>query len=422
MEKKLILIGPLRQVLTLDGIPEKGAVKDEQLQIVEHAGMVLQNGVIQEIGDFDSLYQRWHEQAELVYTEGSQVALPGFIDCHTHIAYAGNRANDFALRNAGSSYLEIAEAGGGIWNTVSHTRASKEDQLVQLTVERARFLLRQGVTTIEVKSGYGLQVKEELKILSAIKTANRMTDADLIPTCLAAHMLPRDFDGGAKEYLDQMETVLFPLLKTEQLSNRIDAFIEKTAFQADVIKPYLQRAKEMGFDLTVHADQFTTSGSQIAVELGARSADHLEASTSTEIDLIAQSATVAVALPAASLGIGCDFTPARKLLDAGACLAIGSDWNPGSAPMGQLLTSACILATMEKLTNAEVLSALTFRAAKALGLHDRGRLVPGMRADFILYKTDNYQNITYYQGSMLPGAVWKDGKEVVSNNNDGQYI
>ena len=274
--------------------------------------------------------------------------------------------------------------------------------------------MAQGITTIEVKSGYGLEVKEELKILRAIKKANELTAADLVPTCLAAHMLPRDYKGSAKDYLDLMETALFPELKAQQLSNRVDAFIEKTAFDAETIRPYLQRAKEMGFDLTVHADQFSASGSQIAVELGARSADHMEASTVVEIELLAQSDTVAVALPAASIGIGCGFTPARKLLDAGACLAIGSDWNPGSAPMGQLLTSACILATMEKLSNAEVLAALTFRAAQALNLRDRGKLRKGMRADFVLFQTDNYQNITYYQGSMQPSAVWKNGKEVFS--------
>lgn len=414
MEKDLKLIGPFRQLLTMDNIPLKGAIKDAKLQVIEQAGILIEGELVQEVGDFDFLYQKWQDKAVLIRLEGNQVALPGFVDCHTHICYAGQRANDFALRNAGSSYLEIAEAGGGIWSTVTHTRTCTEDDLVQLTVDRAAFLLAQGVTTVEVKSGYGLQVEEELKILRAIKKANQVAAADLVPTCLAAHMLPMDYKGTAKDYLDLMEGTLFPELKAQQLSNRVDAFIEKTAFDAETIRPYLQRAKAMGFDLTVHADQFSTSGSQVAVELGARSADHLEASTAVEINLLAHSDTVAVALPAASIGIGCAFTPARKLLDAGVCLAIASDWNPGSAPIGQLLTSACILATMEKLSNAEVLSALTFRAAQALNLHDRGKLVKGRRADFILFRTDNYQNITYYQGSMEPSAVWKDGKEVFS--------
>ncbi|MEZ0452962.1 imidazolonepropionase [Sphingobacterium thalpophilum] len=414
MEKKLKLIGPFSQLLSMDNLPLKGALKDVQLEIVERAGMLISDGFIQEVGNFDSLYKRWHPEADYIAQNGDYVALPAFVDCHTHICYAGNRANDFALRNAGSSYLEIAEAGGGIWNTVSHTRDCEEAELARLTVDRSNTLLRQGITTIEVKSGYGLQIEEELKILRAIKRANGDTAADLVPTCLAAHMLPRDFAGSEDEYLDLMAEVLLPQLKAEQLAARVDAFVEKTAFHAGSIKPYLQRARALGFDLTVHADQFSTSGSRLAVELGARSADHLEASTATEIALLAASDTIAVALPAASIGIGCAFSPARKLLDAGASLAIASDWNPGSAPMGQLLTSACVLATMEKLSNAEVLAAMTFRSAYALNLRDRGKLASGMRADFILFQTDNYQNITYYQGSMQPSAVWKNGNKVFS--------
>ncbi len=197
----------------------------------------------------------------------------------------------------------------------------------------------------------------------------------------------------------------------------MDAFVERSAFSAEQAKPYYEQAKALGFDLTVHADQFTTSGSKLAVELSAASADHLEASTEEEIQLLAASDVVAVALPAASLGIGCAFTPARRLLDAGASLAIATDWNPGSAPMGKLVASASILASMEKLSNAEVLAAITFRAAKALNLDDRGRLVAGLLADFNIYQTDNYQNITYLQGRLEPHAVWKRGQLVCSNNH-----
>ncbi|MFC3355838.1 imidazolonepropionase [Sphingobacterium zeae] len=395
-------------------MPIKGPIDDSQLFIIDEGGILIAGNTIMDVAAFDQLQQQWGQQVDLIHIEGDQVVLPGFIDCHTHIAFAGSRANDFALRNAGSSYLEIAAAGGGIWSTVSHTRDCDARELVGLTIGRAHLLLKQGITTIEVKSGYGLDVEQELKLLRVIRESDRQIQPDLIPTCLAAHMLPRDFNGSAKDYLHMLAEVLFPALKSERLSNRIDAFIEKAAFQGEDIVAYLQRAKNMGFDLTIHADQFTTSGSQIAVELGAISADHLEASTAFEIELIAQSDTVAVALPAASIGLGCGFTPARKLLDAGACLAIGSDWNPGSAPMGQLLTSATILAAAEKLTNAELLAALTYRAAKALNLSDRGILVKGMRADFSLFNTDNYQDITYYQGSLQPTAVWKNGMEVLS--------
>lgn len=406
------LIGPFKQVLTMQHLPLKGALKDEQLEIIEQAGINIVDGKIKVVGDFEGLKAALPDDIEIVELKGDFVALPGYIDCHTHIAFGGNRANDFAMRNAGSSYLEIAEAGGGIWSTVKHTRECSQDELKFLTLKRADNLLRQGITTVEGKSGYGLNVEEELKTLRAIKEANQASFVDLISTCLAAHMHPKDYEGNAEDYLYEIGEKLFPLLRAEELTNRIDAFVEKSAFSAEQILPYYKKAKEMGFDLTVHADQFSTSGSKLAVELAAVSADHLEASTENEISLLAGSDVIPVALPAASLGIGCEFTPARKLLDAGASLAIATDWNPGSAPMGKLIESASILATMQKLSNAELFAGITFRAAKALNLQDRGRLMEGMLADLVIYDTDNYQNITYLQGGLQPKAVWKNGTEV----------
>jgi imidazolonepropionase len=198
----------------------------------------------------------------------------------------------------------------------------------------------------------------------------------------------------------------------EQLTNRIDAFIEKSAFSAQQIAPYFKKAKEMGFDITVHADQFTPGGSKAAVDFGAMSADHLEASTGKEISLLADSDTIATALPGASIGLGCDFTPARRLLDAGGALAIASDHNPGSAPMGDLLAQASILGTFEKLTNAEVLAGITFRAAAALRLTDRGKLEVGFLADLAVFHSDNYQDILYNQGNLKPCMIWKNGELV----------
>lgn len=410
-----ILIGPFRQLLTMCDLPLKGALKDSQLEVVEQAGLWIENGKIKAVGDFETLRAQVGALVKIQLLTGDQVCLPSYVDCHTHIAFGGNRANDFAMRNAGSSYLEIAQAGGGIWSTVQHTRAATEVELKELTKRRADYLLEQGITTIEVKSGYGLNQEEELKTLRAIKQANSEVAADLVSTCLAAHMKPKDFEGTTKEYLAVMAKELFPVLKGEQLTNRIDAFIEQTAFSAEDIQDYFHTAKEMDFQITVHADQFSTSGSAVAVAFDAVSADHLEASTDEEIRLLAQSDVVAVALPAASLGIGCAFTPARRLLDAGASLAIATDWNPGSAPMGQLLASASVLATMEKLSNAELLAAITFRAAQALSLSDRGRLIAGQIADFVIYETDNYQNITYLQGALQPAVVWKNGVAVKAN-------
>ncbi|WP_057937295.1 imidazolonepropionase [Algoriphagus resistens] len=413
--KNLKLIGPITQLLTLDKLPKKGALKDEQLEILEDAGILVEDEKILEVGSFHDLLKKAKSlNAETIELKGDLVALPGWIDCHTHICFGGNRANDFAMRISGKSYLEIAEAGGGIWDTVTQTRKLNRVELAERTIINANTHLSDGVTTIEVKSGYGLTVAEELKMLRAIQQANSKTSADLIPTCLAAHMKPRDFEGTNQEYLEMISTELFPILKSENLADRIDSFIEKSAFSPEEIESYFQKAKNLGFDLTVHADQFTTGGSAVAVKFNAKSADHLEASTETEIALLAKSETVAVALPGASIGLGCAFTPARKILDQGGSLAIGSDWNPGSAPMGDLLTQASILATFEKLSTAEVFSALTFRAALALGVEDRGVLKAGLRADFIFFPAADYREILYQQGKLKPSQVWKQG-ELVSD-------
>ena len=406
------LIGPLRQVLTLDQLPLKGALRDEQLEIFTEAGILIEGEFIQKVGSWTDLKQEFPE-AEIHELDGDYVALPGMVDCHTHLCFGGSRARDFALRNSGKPYLEIAQAGGGIWDTVTQTRSLDQETLARITAKHANRLFSEGVTSIEVKSGYGLSVAEELKLLRAIKEASSSTAADLIPSCLAAHLCPKDWKGSSSDYLTEIADQLFPLLLKENLCTRIDAFVEKSAFSPEEITPYLERAKQLGFELTIHADQFSCGGSQVAVALGARSADHLEASGEAEIKALASSNTVAVALPGASIGLGMAFTPARKLLDQGAILAIASDWNPGSAPMGDLLAQASIIATFEKLSTAEVFAGITFRAAAALGLSDRGKLTLGQLADFILFPTADYREILYQQGKMKPERVWKRGRKEV---------
>lgn len=405
---KTRLIGPFAQLLPMSGLPLKGPLSDGQLQIIEKGGILVSGNKILEIGIFEDLQSKAND---IQRVEGEQVCLPGFIDAHTHICFGGTRARDYALRNAGVSYLEIAKAGGGIWDTVTQTRKASQTELEHGIRDRATFHLQNGTTTIEVKSGYGLSVQEELKMLRAIQNANERLEVDLIPTCLAAHVTPKDWNREST-YLEEMASELFPVLKSENLARRIDAFVEESAFSAKEIIPYFKKAKAFGFDITVHADQFSPGGSEVAVQFNAISADHLEASTDKEIRLLAHSNVIAVALPGATLGLGCDFTPARKILDLGGALAIASDHNPGSAPMGNLLVQASILGTFEKLSNAEVLAGITFRASGALNLKDRGILAPGMCADFISFPTSNYQEITYHQGQLKPCAVWKNGKQV----------
>jgi imidazolonepropionase len=405
------LIGPISQLLSLQDLVLKGPINDSALHTISNAGIAIEDGTIKAVDTWDALLAAY-PKAMITELKGAYVAVPGYVDCHTHICFGGNRASDFALRNAGVSYLEIAQSGGGIWDTVSQTRKCTEQELTQIVIKNANKHLQLGVTTIEVKSGYGLSVEEEIKMLRAINSGNSETAADLVATCLAAHLKPKDFNGSNEDYLHYLVTNLFPVLQSENLTKRIDAFIETSAFSVSEIAPYLQSAKELGFDITIHADQFTTGGSEVALQYGAISADHLEASEDKEIEALANSNTIAVALPGASLGLGCAFAPARKIIDKGGALAIASDWNPGSAPMGDLVCQASILATFEKLTTAEVFAGITFRAAAALNLFDRGRLIAGNKADFILYSTTDFRDILYYQGSLRPSKIWKSGKLV----------
>ncbi len=405
------LTGPFRQIITLANLSLKGKLNDESLEIISNGGILTENNKILKINNFDDLKQKF-PNSEIDFVDNEQIALPAFVDAHTHICFGGNRANDFAMRNAGKTYLEIAESGGGIWSSVQHTRNASEDDLVNGILKRINVLLTQGVTTIEVKSGYGLNVEEELKMLRAIKKAQSKTKATLVPTCLSAHLKPQDFEGSSEDYLNYILEEILPKVKAENLANRVDIFIEKSAFQPEESKNFLLKAKELGFQITVHADQFTAGSSRIAVEVGAKSADHLEATIDDDIDFLASSNTVAIALPGASLGLGEPFSPARKILDKGGILAIATDWNPGSAPMGNLVTQASILATYQKLTTAEVLAAITFRAAYALDLQDRGILEQGKKADFITYETNNFQNILYHQGSLKPKNIYINGEKI----------
>lgn len=402
-----------KQIVTLRHLPLKGKIQDEALEIIQDGGILTDRDTITAIGTYQEL-QSVYPNAVLEHIDEDQVLIPGFIDSHTHICFGGNRAKDFGMRLNGKTYLEIAASGGGIWSTVMHTRNKSQQALTQSTSENICTLIQKGITTAEVKSGYALNTTDELKMLRAIKDAAHQTPIDIIPTFLGAHMKPKDFEGSNQAYLEELVNDVFPILKSEELANRVDIFVEQSAFSVEEGDYYLAKAQEHGFQLTVHADQFTPGGSELAIKYKALSADHLEFSGEKEIDQLANSDVVATVLPGASIGLGMQYAPARQLLDAGCCVSIASDWNPGSAPMGDFLTQASILATFEKLSMAEILAGMTFRAAKALNLQDRGQLEIGQKADFISFPTDDFSNIIYRQGQLQPSKVWKNSVEIFS--------
>lgn len=406
-----MLLGPFTQLLTMDAMPSAGPLQDEQLEIIPEGGVRVDGGVITEIG----IYREMRRPSD-VPTEGLPahcVALPAFIDAHTHICFAGSRARDYALRVSGVTYQQIAAAGGGILDTVKQTRKASKDQLVSLLIARTETLLKQGVATCEVKSGYGLTVDDEVKQLEAIRQAAGLCPIDLVPTCLAAHTRPPEFTSNC-EYLQFLVENLFPVLKERRLTNRIDIFVDDHAFTCEEARTYLQAAKAAGFSICVHADQFDSRGSELAAEVKALSADHLEHTDKKGAVALKKGGVIPVVLPGATLGLGTPFPPARMLLDEGLPLAIASDWNPGSAPMGYLLAQAAFLGAAQKLTMAETLAAITIRAAGALGLSDRGVLKVGRLADIAVYDGSDYRDILYHQGAKLPKLMFKRGASVCS--------
>lgn len=417
-EGKGSLIGPFREIITLDRAPLKGPLQHRDLgRIVDGGVLVSPTGRIIQVGDFNVLSHEYKPpEYQLNYIEGDKVLLPGFIDAHTHVLFGGTRSRDYSMRLEGKTYLEIAQAGGGIMDTVRATRQT-EDILLARTMEARLIQMHQaGITTAEVKTGYGLTPGEELRLLRLLHQLQnnpRLEYIDLVTTCLAAHMNPPDgsFAGQNLAYLMDITESLLPTVKKEKLCNRVDIFVEDTAFTVDQARKYLQTAGQMGFDRTVHADQFTTGGVLLAIESGAVSADHLEAITPEEIRALAASETVATVLPGASMGLGIPFAPARQLLDAGCILAVASDWNPGSAPMGDLLTQLAMLSVYEKLSMAEAFAAVSFRAAAALRLSERGRIRAGYLADMQAFDTNDYREILYHQGRLKPAIIWKKSKQ-----------
>ena len=386
-------------------LPERGVISDNSLEIIDDGGVVIEDGKIIEVGDFLSLSKNDLDVKEITYP---CVLLPGFIDSHTHVCHYGNRSDEYAKRNSGISYQQILEEGGGIHNTMNSTSNSTDEQLTDDTLNRLKRHFQEGVLTCEVKSGYAPNLEDEVRMLRIINEIDNSNDIDLISTCLAAHVTPKKYESS-KKYLDSIVNDLLPIIKEENLSNRVDIFIEEKAFSITEASNFLEKIKS-DFYITAHANQFTSGGLKVGVDNGAVSVDHLEVITDQEIDYLSKSDTTGVVLPGCSLGLGIPFAPARKLLDYNCKVSIASDWNPGSAPMGDLLMQASLLGSTEKLSNAEVLAGITCRAANALSLEDRGSLENGKIADMIGFKTNDFRDILYNQGKLKPSFICKRGK------------
>ena len=389
----------------MSNLPLKGSITDEKLEIIENGGVIIDGNKILEVGKFSDLVKKEKNIFEIDF---QFVLVPGFIDCHTHICHYGSRSEEYSKRNAGMSYQQILSEGGGIHNTMTATENASDEELEKVTVSRLDRHFNEGVLTCEIKSGYGSDLNQEVRLLNIINKINKNHAMGIIPTCLAAHVTPKIYNSSS-EYLEKIIEELIPVLEKKKLTNRIDIFIEEKAFSVSESFDYLSQLKNK-FDITVHANQFSSGGVKVGVDCGAKSVDHLEVIDDNEIRYLSNSNTSAVVLPGCSLGLGIPFAPARKLLDNNCKLSIATDWNPGSAPMGDLLQQSSLLGSIEKLSSAEVFSAITYRSADALGLNDRGKIEKEKLADFIGFKTDNYRDILYNQGKLKPSFICKRGE------------
>lgn len=363
---------------------------------------------------------REYESAAKIDAEG-KVVTPGFVECHTHIVFAGNRFNEFELKIKGADYLEILQSGGGILSTVDQTRKADLSQLIDSSKSRLDKLLELGVTTCEVKTGYGLNTETELKMLAAIIELDRRHSIDLIPTFIPAHAFPPEFkentDGYVELVCDEMLPKAADILKSKYNGGNffVDVFCEKNAFDLKQARRVLVTGKSLGFKLKAHVDEFTNlGGSRMAIELGATSIDHLDAISDEEIVLLARSGTVGVITPTVNFNFGsCEFAAARKMLDAGCALAISTDYNPGSAPCPSLPNAMAIACRYQKILPAEAFNAATVNAAFAVGLgREAGSLEVGKQADILIFDSRDYREIAYEFGGNMIETVIKKGKIV----------
>ena len=399
-----VLIRDLAQVVTPAGAdaPLRGPALGEVV-VLEDAYVLCEQGRIAAVGRMSELASLTGDVVEI---DGrGRCALPGLIDCHTHACFAGDRVHEFELRSRGASYEQLHAAGGGILSTVDATRAAGEAELTAAVERHRGWMLAQGTTTFEAKSGYGLDRDTELGMLRAVKSAGG------IPTWLGAHAVPPEFEE-ADAYLDFALAEVLPA--AAEIAEAADVFLERGAFDAAQARRYLEACREAGLRLRLHADQFTESGGiGLAVELGAASVDHLEATGEDGVRALGNGEVAAVLLPVAAMVLGRPMPPARALIERGATVALATDFNPGSAFCESLQIVCSLACTQLRMSPAEALAACTVNAAHVLGRADRvGRLAPGLSADVVLIDAPDWRHLAYHFGGDLVSLVVKDGAVV----------
>jgi imidazolonepropionase len=407
---KALAVLHVSQLVTLAGAkrPRMGRELSE-LAIIRDGGMLIRDGKIDIVGPSTEIEKK-ADGAEIIDADG-KVVLPGFVDAHTHLVFAGNRLDDFERRARGDTYKQIAKAGGGIWSTVEKTRAASESDLLVQARKHADWFLRCGTTTVESKSGYGLTLEDELKILRVMRRLNQETPLEIVPTFLGAHAVPRKMQ--ADEYVDLIVNEMLPRVASDSLAEFCDVFCERGYFDIEQSRSILSAGKRLELKLRVHADQLSSSGAaKLSAELKATTADHLEKTDELGIAALKSGGVQPVLLPASVYALGSTCYPrARKMIEAGLAVVIATDFNPGSSPtpsMPMILSLAC---TQMKMSPAEAISASTINPAYSLGRGDQiGSLEPGKLANFAIFDCEDYRELAYWFGFPQTHSVYVKGR------------
>jgi imidazolonepropionase len=435
-----IIVANIGQFVTLAGSPRpRVGAELRELGILENAGLLIEDDRIVAVGSSAETAAKTRPDATVIDAEGRCVT-PGFVDAHTHLVFAGNRADEFEKRIAGATYQEIATAGGGILRTVRLTREASEDELLAAARRHRDWMLRGGTTTIEAKSGYGLERETELRMLRVIARLNAEGPVRIVPTLLAAHTVPPEFaesgsgggglppiarkdramdgarkSGGRGEYVRWVAEELIPEVAAAGLARYCDAFCDDHAFTVDETRVVLESAKRHGLGLRVHAEQFRPgTGAALAAELGAATADHLETVTDETLVRLREAGVQPVLLPGSVFALSrTQYPPARKMVEAGLAIVLATDFNPGSSPVASMPFMLSLACLEMRLTPAEALTAATVNAAYSLGLGDQvGSIEPGKQADFLIHEFTDYRELAYFVAAPLRPRVFVGGREV----------
>jgi imidazolonepropionase len=402
-----LLITGISQLATANGAEAKHGRSMSELSVLEDAVLAMSGGRIEWVGAKSD----WSGNAAVTVDLGGVAVLPGLIDPHTHAVWAGDRLADFEARVAGATYEQILLAGGGIRSTVRATAAASVEELVALAKPRVEALLRSGATTVEVKSGYGFAMSAEIAMLDAIAKLTTDVPARIVATLLI-HLPPADTADRAR-YVEDVCSELIPEVARRGVASAVDVFVEREAWQVAEAEQIFACAKIHGLGVKLHSDQFhRIGGVELGVRVGALSVDHLEAAGEAEIEALAASQTIATILPGVSLHLGIPAAAGRRLIDAGAAVAVGTDLNPGSSPLFSSAAALGLAVRMNGLTAQEAIVAGTVNAACALGLSDRGRLEAGCAADFVVLHDRDWRDLVYVMGANPVREVWVGGRRV----------